>query len=156
MWSNKYLNLALLDSWMSSLGGGKWECNECGFRSKSTNVRYHIESKHVQSSSGYICPKCNDYFRTRNALNTHMSNKHKSYWMILDTADEFIRSKMVNLGGGKWQCAVCYHVTKSTNLYYHIESKHVQISGYTCQICHKLCKSRNSYNVHMSTYHRSK
>jgi len=70
-------NKALLNSMMTSLGGGKWECLSCGFQSKSTNVRYHIESKHVQSSSGYTCPKCNDYFRTRNALNTHMSNKHK-------------------------------------------------------------------------------
>eukprot|EP00092_Neocalanus_flemingeri_P030183 GFUD01032761.1.p1 GENE.GFUD01032761.1~~GFUD01032761.1.p1 ORF type:complete len:350 (+),score=66.95 GFUD01032761.1:371-1420(+) len=73
-----------------------------------------------------------------------------------DATEELIRSKMVSLGGGKWQCAVCSHVTKSTNLYYHIESKHVQVSGYSCNICGKFCKGRNSYNVHMSTYHKEK
>ena len=153
----KLATLVLLDSMMTSLGGGKWECLECGYQSKSTNVRYHIESKHVKTSTGYICPKCSVHCRTRNALNTHMSNKHKpSYWTILDASEELIRSKMVNLGGGKWQCAVCSHVTKSTNLYYHIESKHVQVSGYSCGLCNKFCKGRNSYNVHMSTYHKDK
>jgi len=73
-----------------------------------------------------------------------------------DATEDLIRSKMISLGGGKWQCAVCSHVTKSTNLYYHIESKHVQASGYTCGLCNKFCKGRNSYNVHMSTYHKDK
>ena len=66
-----------MNSLMASLGGGKWRCLECGFISKSTNVRYHIESKHLETSDGYFCPKCNAQFRTRNAFNTHMSSKHK-------------------------------------------------------------------------------
>jgi len=70
-------NKALMDSQMRGLGGGRWECLQCGFTSKSTNVRYHIESKHMEGSAGYYCNKCQNHFRTRNALNTHMSSKHK-------------------------------------------------------------------------------
>jgi len=61
---------------MVSLGGGKWRCLACGFVSKSTNVKYHIESKHIESP-GHICQHCNNFFRSRNALNTHLSTKHK-------------------------------------------------------------------------------
>jgi len=70
-------NKALLNSMMVSLGGGRWQCSECGFTSKSTNVRYHIESKHVQNSQGYDCPQCDYHSKTRNGINTHMSSKHK-------------------------------------------------------------------------------
>ena len=63
-------------SMMSSLGGGRWQCLECGYQSKSTNVRYHIESKHVQSG-GHTCAVCGEFLRTRHGLNTHMSTKHR-------------------------------------------------------------------------------
>merc|ERR1712126_130374 len=39
-------NKDLISSLMVSLGSGKWRCVTCGFQSKSTNVRYHIEAKH--------------------------------------------------------------------------------------------------------------
>jgi len=67
-----------------------------------------------------------------------------------------IRSKMARHPSlpGKWNCLVCGHTAKSTNLYYHIESQHFNVSSYSCGICGKTYKSRNSYNVHMSTYHR--
>merc|ERR1712098_853869 len=32
---------------MTNLGGGRRQCNFCDFQSKSTNVKYHIESKHL-------------------------------------------------------------------------------------------------------------
>jgi len=70
-------NKALLNSMMASLGSGRWQCTECGFTSKSTNVRYHIESKHAQSTEGYDCPLCDYHSKTRNGINTHMSSKHK-------------------------------------------------------------------------------
>jgi len=70
-------NKANIESLMSSLGGGKWLCTECGFTSKSTNVKYHIESKHMTSGLGYSCSICCEILKTRNALNTHMSLKHR-------------------------------------------------------------------------------
>ena len=65
-----------MSSMMMNHGGGKWSCTECGYTSKSTNVRYHIESKHIESA-GYICPICNYFSKTRNAHNQHMSLKHR-------------------------------------------------------------------------------
>jgi len=69
-------NKDVFASMMSSLGGGRWQCLECGYQSKSTNVRYHIESKHVQSG-GHTCAVCGEFLRTRHGLNTHMSTKHR-------------------------------------------------------------------------------
>ena len=63
---------------MRNLGGGKWECTVCGYISKSTNVKYHIESKHMSAVTEYSCTVCGDILKTRNALNTHMSYKHRN------------------------------------------------------------------------------
>lgn len=76
-WCDLYSDV--FSSMMSSLGGGRWQCLECGYQSKSTNVRYHIESKHVQSG-GHTCTVCGDFLRTRHGLNTHMSTKHRKLW----------------------------------------------------------------------------
>ena len=61
---------------MTKLGGGRWQCLQCGYQSKSTNVRYHIEAKHVETS-GYTCGECGDFFKARSSLNQHLSVKHR-------------------------------------------------------------------------------
>ena len=61
---------------MSSLGGGKWQCTVCGYQSKSTNVRYHIEARHVESE-GYNCVECGEFLKNRHLLNKHMSTMHR-------------------------------------------------------------------------------
>jgi len=61
---------------MTSLGGGQLQCLTCGYQSKSTNIKYHIEAKHVESS-GYNCALCGDFFKARSSLNQHMSVKHR-------------------------------------------------------------------------------
>jgi len=67
-----------------------------------------------------------------------------------------IRSKMVNLGGGLWQCTDCDLKTKSSNLYNHIEAKHLpEHSGYNCFYCQKLCKTRHSLITHNQRFHKS-
>ena len=72
---------------------------------------------------------------------------------ILDVEAE-IRSKMENMGASKWRCLECNFVSKSTNVFYHIESKHVEGAGYFCNICMKFCKTKNALNIHMSNYHK--
>ena len=63
---------------------------------------------------------------------------------------------MVNLGQGRWMCGVCSYESKfKTNLYNHVEVKHLKYQMlYTCEYCSRSYKSRNSYNVHMSMYHK--
>ena len=148
---------------MRSLGGGRWQCLECGFQSKSTNVKYHIESKHLKSTAVYQCEQCHETMKTRNALNTHMSTKHRlthGYWTsrppnwcysneFVVGVDTEIKSKMVKFGN-MWQCSDCdYSSSKSSNLYRHVESKHVETQFYPCPKCGKHFKGSNSYSVHM-------
>ena len=74
---NKCLLLQGLEERMTALGGGRWQCDQCGFQSKCTNVKYHIEAKHMASSERYSCPHCHDLFKTRISLNVHMTRKHR-------------------------------------------------------------------------------
>jgi len=56
---------------------GTWNCTECGYSSKiKTNLKMHIESKHIVSS-GFLCPLCNLYCPNRKCLKNHMDRKHK-------------------------------------------------------------------------------
>lgn len=66
-----------MDDMMTNLGGGLWQCTECGYQSKSTNVKYHVEAKHMVSS-GYNCSECGDFLKTRNLLNKHLSLMHRN------------------------------------------------------------------------------
>ena len=61
---------------MFNLGGGRWKCTECGYESKSTNVKYHIEAKHTNSQL-YTCQYCSKIIKNRSAFNNHMSKMHK-------------------------------------------------------------------------------
>ena len=68
--------------------------------------------------------------------------------------DTEIKSKMVKFGN-IWQCSDCdYSSSKSTNLYRHVESKHVATQFYPCPKCGKHFKGSNSYSVHMYTAHK--
>jgi len=54
-----------------------WHCHHCDFNSvKRSNVKNHVESKHVQST-GFECSACMVICPTRNALNMHILRKHK-------------------------------------------------------------------------------
>jgi len=52
------------------------------------------------------------------------------------------------------QCSDCGLKTKSSNLYNHIEAKHLDHPGYNCVYCHKFCKSRHSLITHIHRLHR--
>ena len=155
---------------MISLGGGRWQCAVCGYQSKSTNLRYHIEAKHSESS-GYSCQLCGAVLKTRNSYSVHMSTKHRNKWPLVSASDcywdsqaifwcacsfEGLDAMMVPLGAGRWQCSQCgYQASKSTNVRNHIEAKHISSAGYSCQICGSYFKTKNSWSVHMSIKHRN-
>ncbi|XP_023340349.1 broad-complex core protein isoforms 1/2/3/4/5 isoform X13 [Eurytemora carolleeae] len=68
-------NKAALNRMMEKVQGG-WQCSTCGFFSTySTNMRNHVEAKHV-TSQGYICPECSKWFKTKNSLNVHKQRSH--------------------------------------------------------------------------------
>ena len=156
-----------MDEMMTSLGGGRWQCVQCGYQSKSTNVKYHIEAKHMTTSDRYECQQCQELFKTRISYNNHMQRKHReapatnqSYVLWLCTCVHFIgdidwSSLMTSLGGGKWQCLACGYQSKSTNVRYHIEAKHMTSDGYTCPYCQEVIRNRGAYNHHLSQKHRN-
>ena len=71
------------------------------------------------------------------------------YWIFCLDFDS-INSKMISLGGGRWQCTDCSYISgKSYNMKKHIESKHVIPKEYTCQFCEKIILGRSAYDNHI-------
>ena len=66
-----------MNEMMTSLGGGRWQCVECGYQSKSTNVKYHIEAKHMSHTERYACQLCQELFSAKKNLQNHMQRKHR-------------------------------------------------------------------------------
>ncbi|XP_023320105.1 protein tramtrack, beta isoform isoform X42 [Eurytemora carolleeae] len=65
-----------------------------------------------------------------------------------------IRSKMSRLTGGWWRCVDCeYSSSKSSNVFDHIESKHVSVV-YTCSFCGQAHKTKASLRVHTRRFHK--
>jgi len=56
---------------------GLWQCLDCDHTCQQpTNMRNHIESKHVVTN-GYYCHQCSKFCRTKNALSIHRTRyKH--------------------------------------------------------------------------------
>ena len=78
------------------------------------------------------------------------------YWFancIVDL-DQQISEKMVKDAMG-WHCTDCDYKTKfNSNLYEHIESRHIDQPGYSCDICSKFCKTRNALRNHKFRLHK--
>ena len=54
-----------------------WMCNVCQYQSsKKSNVRSHVEAKHV-ISNGFNCQYCGEFCPNRKALKNHIDRKHK-------------------------------------------------------------------------------
>ena len=56
---------------------GFWNCLWCGKEERSKgNLKKHAESNHTKGFS-HICIECTQVCATKNALNTHIANKHR-------------------------------------------------------------------------------
>ncbi|XP_023320121.1 protein tramtrack, beta isoform isoform X45 [Eurytemora carolleeae] len=54
-----------------------------------------------------------------------------------------------------FSCQVCgFQTNRQSTMDVHIEAKHIQTEGFACEHCSKLCKTRNSLNIHRHRYHR--
>ena len=74
------------------------------------------------------------------------------YVLILGIDTE-INSKMFK-EAGLWQCSECsYQSNKKSNVYEHVESKHVMHGGYVCPVCEKVCRSKNALRSHHHSNH---
>ena len=58
--------------------------------------------------------------------------------------------------GGTWRCNNCeYESNRKTNMFEHVEAKHVISTGYTCQTCGTFCKTFSAYRSHIKRLHKS-
>ena len=54
--------------------------------------------------------------------------------------------------GNLWKCTEChYQYSQRGHVYKHVEAKHIVHGGYSCQICGRVLKTKESLRVH--TYH---
>jgi len=55
-----------------------------------------------------------------------------------------------------YSCSICgYHANKKQRIQYHFEAKHTDSPGYQCEICQKVCPTKNAMIVHKSRSHRN-
>ena len=54
-----------------------------------------------------------------------------------------------------WQCSVCsYRSPKKSNVFDHVEAKHVESDGYECSACGYYSKTLQSYKSHVKRNHK--
>jgi MinD superfamily P-loop ATPase len=64
---------------------------------------------------------------------------------------------MVKQYDGTWGCSECDFVTKyQATLTNHVEAKHLQSDGYSCQYCNKFCPTKNALKCHIYQRHSQK
>jgi len=57
---------------------------------------------------------------------------------------------------GAWQCQRCDYSTRNKQgMINHIESKHVESGGATCQFCGRVCPTRHALQMHVIRQHQS-
>ena len=74
-----------------------------------------------------------------------------------DEMKEAIKQRMVKQYDGTWGCSECDFVTKyQATLTNHVEAKHLQSDGYSCQYCNKFCPTKNALKCHIYQRHSQK
>ena len=69
-------------------------------------------------------------------------------------AEESIQEHLGREDGGGYYCKVCnYRSQNKTKLTNHIET-HIEGLSYSCSVCHKTYRSRDSLRKHNSTFHK--
>jgi len=69
---------------------------------------------------------------------------------------DIIRSKIQKTNDGLWMCGDCGKASKwKTNIFEHIEATHVESPGYQCEICLKMCKTKNALRSHKNREHKN-
>ena len=121
-------------------------------------MKYHIKAKHLcasDMSTLYPCHHGDKFFNNRKALNInnyapwgYINTEYFGmncfiFWLVFTL--ELLGSMMMNLSGRQWQCSTCGSQSKSTNVRYHIESKHMRSSSQFVKKSH-LQTSVNAYN----------
>ena len=66
-----------------------------------------------------------------------------------------IYSQMEFVSTGYWRCLHCLCMMSKTNMFFHVEGKHMKSSGYNCIECGKFCSTLKALNIHKSRFHKT-
>ena len=70
----------------------------------------------------------------------------------LDLQIEEMIYKDLHLG---WVCSTCgYHTQVKTNVKFHVESRHLQATGFQCAYCPRILQNRKALINHTSRNHK--
>lgn len=99
-----------------------------------------------------------DITRTNiNKIVLFMSTFLRKHFLFLSAIDEIqaeVLSKMYRDTNSSWHCSICSYAAKlKGDVRKHVESKHVQTNGYTCNVCGKFCPTSNALQTHRSRHH---
>ena len=132
--------LTLLDfckSMMFKNTENQWQCCQCNYISNNvSHAQTHVEAKHIITKS-FSCPVCAKLCPVKNSL------------MIYHFLDHEILGLIDKDYCGAWQCQCCDYSTRiKQGMINHIESKHVDSGGATCQLCGRNCPTRYALQIH--------
>ena len=79
-------------------------------------------------------------------------------WFILGSfgdLDALIDARIGKTGPQTYQCMECsFNANKKSTVSNHVESKHIRHGGVSCDICGKVCATRQAYRMHKSRDHK--
>lgn len=174
--------MEIRDNTNTGTRGTAWNCKVCGMEDKySSHLKNHIEAQHITGIS-HTCNICGKSSSTRDGLRRHKINLHdvntrpnhhsspfketlsltgNTLSTNLQELNEKINSMMeateksMIFGSSRQKvfvCKVCGKEDQRSHLKSHIEAYHSGVS-FTCNICGKLNRTRESLRKHTKTHH---
>lgn len=71
---------------------------------------------------------------------------------LTEILEQEILSKMRRTDPKVWECMDCGYKGKKSHVVEHVEAKHVDHPGYTCQLCPKVFQTRGSLRQHRKAH----
>ena len=118
----------------------------------------------VQQDMPFRCMLLGSIIHDSYKLSIFQTYKHKYMYILnglffLDFSelDMMIESKVIKLASNSFQCTDCDFSSKlKSTVANHVESKHIQHGGATCNVCGKVCATRQACRMHKSRDHNPK
>ena len=72
----------------------------------------------------------------------------------MEQLDDFLFENSGRVDGGEWRCGICGQSGLKTDIFRHIEARHVTLPYLYCDVCQVASKTRDSLKRHKQKYHR--
>ena len=112
----------------------------------------------LQLSESIICVIIKISLSEQCNLSVEMVNKFIQVFIIVGEY-EMVESKIFKStkdGQSLFCCTDCdFSLSGRLHVFEHIETKHVQSSGYFCNICNKICATSAGLRMHFNRYHKN-